>query len=187
MRCRLCCGIELIQAILGLRVHVSVRQSSLYRLFTRMRSVCWVSLLRGNPTLTSSDGWLWAPFYQYGFKVFSFPLLPKNVLTSTKYSPVDESCPDEGEQAWPTAVRLVEGGRCSHYGWDSHSALTSLFVCPCSRQMICISCRMGSRQEAVTGVGGSLPGRGASGGHGQAYWDGPPTSLALWWFLMLKR
>lgn len=41
---------------------------------------------------------------------------------------------------------------------------TSLFVCPCSEQMICISCRMGSRQEAVTGVGGSLPGQGAPPG-----------------------
>lgn len=77
------------------------------------------------------------------FLVFTFA---KKCFALTKYSPVDKSCPDEGERAWPDCH--PSGGR-----WLPLHIMaviptlppTSLFVCPCSRQIICISCRMGSR------------------------------------------
>ena len=120
---------------------------------------------RGNPTLTNSDAGDYELLFintVSSFLVFTFA---KKHFVLTKYSPVDESCPDEGEQAWPDCC--PSGGR-----WPLLPIMagiptlppTSLFFCPWSRQMICISCGMGSRQEAVTGVGGSLPGRSAPPG-----------------------
>lgn len=77
------------------------------------------------------------------FLVFTFA---KKCFALTKYSPFDKSCPDEGERAWPDCH--PSGGR-----WLPLHIMaviptlppTSLFVYPCSRQIICISCRMGSR------------------------------------------
>lgn len=173
-------GSSLFKSHLGLRVHVSVRRAP------RTPSVhthvlCLLGITtRGNPTLTNSDAGDYELLFintVSSFLVFTFA---KKHFVLTKYSPVDESCPDEGEQAWPDCC--PSGGR-----WPLLPIMagiptlppTSLFFCPWSRQMICISCGMGSRQEAVTGVGGSLPGRSAPPGEPQPGlpWDGPPTSL----------
>lgn len=85
---------------------------------------------RGNPTLTNSDAGDCELLFINTVSSFLVSTFAEKRFALTKYSPVDESCPDEGEQAWPTAVRLVEGGRCSPLwlGFPLCTQLRCLFV-----------------------------------------------------------
>ena len=168
-------GIELIQEPLGLCVHVSVcrapRTPSVHTHALRLLGLT----THGNTALTNSDVGDYELLFinkVSSFLVFTFA---KKCFALTKYSPVDESCPDEGERTWPDC--RPSGGR-----WPALPIMaviptlppTSLFVCPCSRQIICISCGMGSRQEAVQGAGWRLPGWSAPRGE-------PTARPALGW------
>lgn len=163
-------GIELIQEPLGLCVHVSVcRAPCTPSVHTHALRLLGITT-HGNTALSSDVGDYELLFINKvsSFLVFTFA---KKCFALTKYSPVDKSRPDEGERAWPS------GGRRPPLPIMAGIPTlppTLLSVCPCSRQIICISCGTGSRQEAVPGAGWRLPGWSAPRGE-------PTARPALGW------
>lgn len=124
------------RAIWGTRVHTRLCASSRHTVHTH--ALCLLDIITHvNSALDNIEVGNYELLFineLWSFLLFTLP----NTFALTKYSPVDNSCSNRGELAWPYCC--PSGGRWLSFQSNrcaSHSPRKSTFVCPYVRQINC--------------------------------------------------